>query len=180
MNDQLRDDPRYQKHDNRPDLAGEHPVGDTLQIIAAVLFFAAILLDFFIFGYPQRFNKLISFWMRLPVSIACFVFSGWLMQRGLKIVFGEYREEPIMITGDIFGWMRHPVYFSAILVYIGVLLLVLSPLGAIVFVGVLSLYYWLSKEEEERLLNIFGEEYKVYQQEVPMWLPFKLGRKDSR
>ncbi len=176
MNDHLCDDPRYQNHESRPDLAGEHPVGDTYQVIAMVVFIAAIILDFLQLGFPQVLNRLISFWIRLPLSLACFALGGWLALRGIQIVFGEYREEPVMITEQMFSRVRHPIYLGAILVYVGVLLLVLSPLGAFVFLGVLGLYHWLAKDEESRMLDLFGDQYRAYQREVPMWLPFKFGK----
>ena len=176
MNDQLRDDPRYQNHESRPDLAGEHPVGDTYQLIAMLVFVAAILLDYFLLGFPQKFGSMVSLWARLPFSLALFALGGWLALHGIQVVFGEYREEPIMITYDMFGWMRHPIYLGAILIYVAVLLLVPSLIGFIVWLGVLGLYQWLARHEENLMLVIFGDQYREYQQRVPMWLPLKFGK----
>ena len=178
MNDKLRDDPRYQHHENRPDLAGEHPVGDTYQLIAILVFIAGVLLDFLLLGFPQKFNSQLPFWMRLPFSLVCIASGGWLALRGIQIVFGEYREEPVMLTEHMFACMRHPIYLGAVLIYVGVLILTLSPLGMLVFIGVLGLYQWLAKDEERRMLAIFEEDYREYQRKVPMWLPFKLCKKD--
>lgn len=54
MNNHLKEDPRYQNHESRPDLAGEHPVGDTYQMIALLIFIAVVILDFFLLGNPQK------------------------------------------------------------------------------------------------------------------------------
>jgi methanethiol S-methyltransferase len=178
MNDKLRNDPRYQNHESRPDLAGEHPVGDTYQLIAMIVFIAVVLLDYFLLGFPQRFNNSLSIWARLPFSLAIFALGGWLALRGIQIVFGEYREKPVMITEHMFGWVRHPIYLGAILIYAAVLLLVLSPLGGLAFIGVISLYQWLARDEEKRMLGIFGEKYRAYKRSVPMWLPYKFGKQD--
>lgn len=177
MNNHLKEDPRYQNHESRPDLAGEHPVGDTYQMIALLIFIAVVILDFFLLGNPQKLNSMVSLWARLPFSLAIFALGGWLALHGIQIVFGEYREDPIMITEGMFGWMRHPIYLGAILIYVAVLLLVLSPLGAVVFLGVLGVYHWLAGHEEKLMLGIFGDQYREYQRSVPMWLPLKLGKK---
>ncbi|BBB48979.1 methyltransferase family protein [Pelolinea submarina] len=176
MQKDLKNDPRYQNHESRPDLAGEHPVGDTWQGIGMLVFIAAAVLDYFLLGNPQRFNQQISFWARLPFSLALFGLGVWLALRGIQVVFGEYREEPVMITEDLFAYMRHPVYLGSILLYLAVLLLVLSPLAGLVWLGILGLYHWLAKYEEGRMLGIFGERYRAYQQHVPMWLPIKFNK----
>ena len=176
MNNNLRDDPRYQNHESRPDLAGEHPVGDTYQLIAMLVFIAALILDYILLGFPQRVYQVISLWVRLPVSLTLFAIGGWLALHGIQVVFGEFREKPVMITEGMFGWMRHPIYLGAILIYIAFLTLVPSLLGFIVWLGVLGLYQWLAWHEEKLMLALFGEQYRAYQQRVPMWLPLKLGK----
>jgi protein-S-isoprenylcysteine O-methyltransferase Ste14 len=133
-------------------------------------------LDYFLLGNPQHFNRLISFWARLPFAIALFGLGAWLALHGIQVVFGEYREEPVMITNDLFAYMRHPVYLGAILLYVAVLLLVLSPLAGLVLLAVLGLYQWLAKYEEDRMIGIFGDRYREYQKRVPMWLPVKFNK----
>lgn len=174
MAEDLRNDPRYQDHERRPDLAGEHPVGDTYQLIAMLVFIAACILDYFLLGFPQQFNRMLSIWIRLPFSMALLVLGAWLGLRGIQVVFGEYREEPVMLTGWMFAYMRHPIYLGTILIYIAVLLLVMSPLAGLIWLGVLGLYHWLAKHEEKLMGNLFGDEYRAYQRRVPMWLPIKL------
>jgi protein-S-isoprenylcysteine O-methyltransferase Ste14 len=169
----LRNDPRYQDHERRPDLAGEHPVGDTYQLIGMLVFITACTLDYFLVGWAQRLSALVPLWVRLPLSLVFLVLGGWLALRGIQVVFGEYREEPVMLTEWMFAYMRHPIYLGAILIYVAVLVFVMSPLGLLVWLGVLGLYQWLAKHEEDLMTGIFGDEYRAYQQRVPMWLPFK-------
>jgi methanethiol S-methyltransferase len=65
-------------------------------------------------------------------------------------------------------YVRHPLYFSTFL-FIWSLWLVYP---------YLSLLYTLIalKFEEEKLLVEFGEEYETYRKEVPMILPWRLGK----
>ncbi len=177
MNPHLRDDPRYKDHERRPDLAGEHPLGDTCQLIALMIFLIAGLLDYFLIGFPQKLNNLVSISWRLPISLVLLTIGGWLALHGIRVVFGDYHEDPIMITVDLFARMRHPIYLGAILIYIAVLVLSLSVMASIAWIGVLAMYQWLAKDEERRMLKVFGEDYRTYQQRVPMWLPFQLRKR---
>jgi protein-S-isoprenylcysteine O-methyltransferase Ste14 len=52
-------------------------------------------------------------------------------------------------------------------------------LAFVVFLGVLPLYQWLARYEEKLMLGIFKEDYRDYQQRVPMWLPIRLGKKSD-
>ena len=169
----LRDDPRYQNHERRPDLAGEHPVGDTYQLIGMLAFITACALDYFLLDWARHLSALVPLWVRLPLSLAFLALGGWLSLRGIQVVFGEYREKPVMLTEWMFAYMRHPIYLGAILIYVAVLLFIWSPLGLLVWLGVLGLYQWLAKHEENLMIGIFGDEYRAYQQRVPMWLPLK-------
>lgn len=165
------DEELYKDHMNRPDLAGEHPVGDTLQLIALILFTIAIAIDYFFFHSYRIFGGMIPLIVRLPVGIFLIAFGGWLALRGIQIVFSDLRPDPIMLTEGMFSRVRHPIYLGAMLVYIGVLSLTLSLFGAAVFILVAILYQWLAKHEEELMLDIFGKEYREYIRQVPMWLP---------
>jgi len=161
----------YKDHENRPDLAGEHPFGDTLQLIMLIIFIAAIAADYFFFRTYQLFDDRISFMVRLPIGLVLIAFGGWLALYGIQIVFRDLRPEPIMITEGMFSKVRHPIYLGAMLVYLGVLCLTLSLVGAIVFLFVMLVYQWLAKHEEKLMLGIFGDTYRDYIRCVPMWVP---------
>ncbi len=48
----------------------------------------------------------------------------------------------------------------------------LSPLAFLVWLGAIYLYYRLSKYEEKRLVELFGDAYRDYQAKVPMMFPW--------
>lgn len=171
MTNDLRNDPRYQHHGSRPDLAGEHPRGDFYQFIAMIVFLAAIAADYFWIGLAPQVNDLINFWVRLLLGVLVAGFGGFLALYGIYLVFNEYTEEPRMITRRIFSFVRHPVYLGALLIYLGALIFTMSPLGLLVFIGVFFLYDWLAEDEEQRMEEVFGDRYLGYKREVPRWLP---------
>ena len=161
----------YKDHEYRPDLAGEHPLGDTLQLIMLIIFTVAIAADYFFLRTYQLLEDKIPFMVRVPIGLVLIAFGGWLALYGIQIVFRDLRPEPIMITEGMFSKVRHPIYLGAMLVYLGVLCLTLSLIGAIVFLFVMLVYQWLAKHEEKLMLGIFGDTYRDYIQRVPMWVP---------
>ena len=177
MNDQLKNDPRYINHESRPDLAGEHPQGDRYQLYAFILFTAAVLIDHFLLGWASGFRSVIPFSARLPIALLIVVFGLFLSISGIHTVFSEYTEHPRMITSGLFSFVRHPVYLGALLVYIGMLAFLLSPLALIVFIAIFFLYDWLALDEEARMLKVFGSRYEDYRRLTPKWLP-KLFRRN--
>ena len=168
---QVIDEELYKNHENRPDLAGEHPIGDLLQLIAAILFIAVIILDYIFLKTTNYLGGVIPLYIRLPLGLGILAFGGWLALRGIQIIFREYRLEPVMITEGMFSKVRHPVYLGAMLVYVGIIILTLSLFGVIVFIFVMLLYHWLAKYEERLMIGIFSEAYQEYIKRVPMWLP---------
>ena len=171
MNNQLKNDPRYRSHDSRPDLAGEYPQGDRLQLLMFVLFVIAVLADHFFLGWAYSLRNLVPFGVRLPVSLVFILLGGFLSLFGIHSVFSEYTEEPRIYTSGLFSYVRHPVYLGALLIYIGLLVFFLSPLAFLIFIAVILLYDWLARDEEARMLKIFGARYKEYICQTPRWLP---------
>ncbi len=74
-----------------------------------------------------------------------------------------------------FGVIRNPLYFSYFLMIFGILIFAgvvwFSILG-IAFFG--FLFYHIVKYEEEILGEKFGDEYKMYLEKVPAWIPFRV------
>lgn len=114
--------------------------------------------------------------MMLIGNIFIFVGLGLLIA-GWRQVY-RARKENRLATDGVYAISRHPQYTGIILAIFGegvvhwptVISLVLFPV--IVFA-----YYTLAKKEEREMLAAFGEEYRKYQQRVPMLIP-RFRRKD--
>lgn len=159
------------RHEGRDDLTGEHTIGDGGQIILAVLFAIVWVLDTFFLKATTDLNGCIPLGIRMPFGIVLLVLSGYLARAGMSVVFGEKREMPAVIKKGVFGVVRHPIYLSEILLYLGFCLISVS-LAALCVVCVAVLFlYLISRYEEKLLLARFGESYKEYMQEVGMWIP---------
>ena len=153
------------------DLTGEHAVSDAGQVVLACLFAATWIADTFFFKYTTSLNQYVPLGARIPSGVVLLVLSGYLAKTGLSIVFGEEREEPGVIRNSVFGVVRHPVYLSEILLYLGFLMLSISLAAAVVWVVAIGFLHCISRYEERLLLARFGEDYEKYMREVPMWFP---------
>ncbi len=81
------------------------------------------------------------------------------------------RQQPGVIKESIFSVVRHPIYLSEILIYLGFLMLSISLAAAVVWLVAIGVLHYISRFEERLLLERFGEEYEQYMREVPMWIP---------
>ena len=153
------------------DLTGEHAVGDAGQIVLACLFAATWIADTFVLKYTTFLNQYVPLGVRILPGVVLLVLSGYLAKTGLSIVFGEEREKPGVIGKSVFGVVRHPVYLSEILLYLGFLMLSISLAAAVVWVIAIGFLHYISRYEERLLLARFGEDYEKYMREVPMWFP---------
>ena len=167
------------KKQERDDLAGEHAFGDTGQMVLACLFAVTWILDTFFFKYTIFLNQYVPPGVGITFGLILLVLSGYLAKAGLSIVFGEERGKPGVIRKSVFGIVRHPVYLSEILLYLGLLMLSLSLAAAVVWVIAIGFLHHISRYEEKLLLARFGDEYEQYMREVPMWIP-RLRKRSER
>ena len=167
---------QHRRDSGRDDLAGENPLGDTLQIIFFLVFMAVWIMDSFVFKHSTFLADRIAWYIRWPAGVIILVFAYLLAQSGLKVVFGESRETPHVITYGAFSLVRHPIYLGAILVYLGMILMTLSLFSAALWVLIIGFYWYISRYEELLLIDIFGDEYRDYKKKVPMLFPLKLSK----
>ena len=77
-----------------------------------------------------------------------------------------------LVTGGAYGFVRHPVYVGALLIWCGLSLCFLSVVAAVLTaLYVLPAYLLYMRSEEAMMLDSFGDQYSRYRQEVPMLLP---------
>ena len=164
----------HRRHAGREDLTGEHRLGDTVQIILLVLFLAVWILDSFLLGFSTFLVESMSWFIRWPVGVILLIFALYLVQSGLKAVFGKPQETPHVITGGVFSVVRHPIYLGEILVYAGMVCLTVSLASAALLVVIIAFYCYISRYEEKLLTQRFGDEYREYMRNVPMLFPIKI------
>ena len=170
------EDPGLFSQRNRPDLIGEHRLGDAGQLILLVLFLVIWVLDSFVLSYSTRMINIIPWYIRYPLAIAVMVFAGYLARSGLRTVFGEVKPEPQVYSTGVFSIVRHPIYLGSILTYLGFIFFTLSLASFLFWILIIIFYFYISRYEERLLLKHFGDQYREYQSRVPMLFPFKIRR----
>lgn len=89
---------------------------------------------------------------------------------GMEVAETHCKPNKLETTG-IYSTVRHPQYLGWILSHIG-LSTFLSAWYSMLFTPILiTLIYLISKKEEDELIREFGEEYRDYQEKVPMLIP---------
>jgi len=162
--------------EGRDDLTGEHGFGDAGQAICALLFFVVWAGDSFFLRYTTQLNEIVPSVVRKPIGIVILCLSAYCALSGLRIVFSEVRDTPSVIRKGVFGLVRHPIYFSEVLLYLGLFLLHMSLAAGLVGIGAAVFLHYLSRYEERLLLKRFGDDYQSYMHDVGMWIP-RLRRK---
>ncbi|MCD6600145.1 MAG: isoprenylcysteine carboxylmethyltransferase family protein [Dehalococcoidia bacterium] len=161
---------------HRDDLVGEHKISDVGQMVLACLFMAIWIADSFFFKRTTGLDQYMPLGVKIPLGLVLLILSGYLAKTGLSIVFGEKRQKPDVIKKSVFSVVRHPIYLSEILLYLGLLMLNMSLAAVVIWVIAIGFLHYISRHEEKLLLARFGEEYGQYMREVPMWIP-RLRRK---
>ena len=160
------------KHKDHENLAGEHPLGDKGQFILFIIFLAVWISDSFIFHYSDFITQYIPIFLRILIGAIILAFSAYLISASHKLLFDANSEEPMVVRKGAYGLVRHPIYLSSILLYLGLFCFTLSISTAIILIITLWFYHFIASYEEKLLLEKFGEAYHGYQSEVPMWLPW--------
>jgi len=164
---------------HRDELTGEHTFGDAGQLIIAVCFLVVWVLDSFVLKYTTYLNDYIPLAVQITLGVIILVVAVYMARTGMNIVFNEVRETPGVIRKGLFGVVRHPIYISEMLLYLGLLFIRTSLAAAAIWIIAIGFLHYLSKYEEKLLLERFGDDYRKYMKDVPMYLPRLRRRKEK-
>jgi len=159
------------KHPHQHNLTGEHPNSDTGQVLLALGFFTIWIADTFFLKASTFLNNHVSIFIRTASGIFFLCLAIYLAIAGLSAMFGEMQDKPEVVRKSVFNFVRHPVYLSEILLYLGFLMLSMSLLAAAVWIISILFLDYIARHEERLLLERFGEAYGQYMKDVPMWIP---------
>lgn len=91
---------------------------------------------------------------------------------GLKQLAGKQEKKGKLHTSGLYGIVRHPLYFSMILIVSGYLLYSFH-LSNLIFALCTFAYLLVgTKMEEAKLVETFGRDYLTYRHRVKMLIPF--------
>ena len=101
-----------------------------------------------------------------------FVFIGLiLLISGWREIY-HARQEKSLVTTGIYRLMRHPQYTGIFIAIFGEGVVHWPTIFSLTaFPIIVVMYSLLAKKEERDMLKKFGEQYRKYQQRVPMFIP---------
>jgi len=158
-------------YEHRNDLAGEFKWGDIGQIIFLFVFVIGLISDLLLFNFSNFIQNFFPWYFQIIIFLFLFFTAGYFSQRSHKIIFQEERKGLIIIKSDVYARIRHPMYFGFILIYLAFVILSLSIIAFIIFIIICIFYYYISRYEEQLLIEKIGDEYKDYMKKVPMFIP---------
>ncbi len=156
---------------HRDDLTGEYKFGDAGQLIIFICFLVVWIGDSFFLKYTTFLNDYIPLAVQITVGTILLLIAFVMARSGMKIVFGKVREKPGVIRKRIMGVVRHPIYLSEMLFYLSLLFFRTSLAALAIWIIAVWFLYYISRFEEKLLLERFGDDYRRYMKEVPMYFP---------
>ncbi len=162
---------KRKSYEKRVDLAGENVWGDVGQLILFIVFIVGIILDLVFLRIGQSVVESVPLFLRIIVALPVLIISGYLAQSGLKIVFREERSKLVVIRTGVFSLVRHPIYLGSMLLYLGFIILSMSVIAFGIWIIIIVFYVYISRYEENILIDKLGEKYEQYMRDVSMFIP---------
>lgn len=75
------------------------------------------------------------------------------------------------VVGGIYSFIRHPQYLSLAMAGIGLSILWPRFLVVVLWLAMVLIYYFLSRDEERRMLKAHGDDYRLYMERTGMFIP---------
>jgi len=159
------------KEPKHPSMSKEFPRTDLILSLSAVLFFLIWVLDSFILRLSGRFTDFVPDIVRIALFGGLEISAIILGLRSHESLFGEKKVDFNLITDGAFAYVRHPLYLSILLTYLGFVFGSMSLVSLIPWICYAILFDKMATYEEEDLVRIFGDAYIEYQKKVPKWFP---------
>jgi protein-S-isoprenylcysteine O-methyltransferase Ste14 len=150
---------------------GEHPFGDIGQIICFAVFIVIWSADSFIFHYSTFLSKYIHIYIRAAVSLAVFAGIVKLLKSSHNVIHEEAAQHLRLLTGGVYGFVRHPMYMGVLLFYESLIILTFSLISLAFYLLIFLFYNYIAGYEEKILIEKYGEEYILYKKQTGRWIP---------
>ena len=115
-------------------------------------------------------------------SVVIHMISNGLMLTGLILMGAGWRRihgaKGVLVTDGLYARMRHPQYTALVMVSIGMLVQWPTIITVATWPLLITIYYRLARGEEREAEERFGDAYRAYRAQVPMFVP-RVGRPAS-
>lgn len=149
----------------------EAPNSHIIQGVSPIVFIIIWFLDSQVFRFSTYLNIFVLFPIRLILFIIVFAISITFIMFSHRTLFKSHEPSNKLITGGVLRYVRNPMYFGILLIYVAFLVLSISLIGIGLFIIIFLVYNWMVNYEEKILEDIFGDEYREYKSKVSKWIP---------
>lgn len=156
------------KHAN---MGKEFPHTDQILPLSAIVFFLIWGLDSFIFKLSAQFTNFIPDIVQITLFIILELSAIVLGIYSHRALFEQEREKYTLITNGVFAHVRHPLYLSVLLAYLGFTFVSMSIVSLIPWTFYIILFDKMATYEEKDLTKILGDKYLEYRKKIPKWIP---------
>lgn len=109
------------------------------------------------------------------LSASLMLLGGAAMIAGLIIMGKAWRQihkaNGQLVTSGLYRRVRHPQYSGLFLIIAGAFIQWPTLITVVMLPVLLLMYYRLARREEREMESRFGDQYGIYQQQVPMFWP---------
>src|SRR5262249_46078296 len=99
------------------------------------------------------------------------------LQQVLQNLAGKSPSEPRFKVPGFYAFVRHPIYLGFIIAFWATPTMTL---GHLLFAAVTTAYIFVGiMLEEHDLIELFGDQYRQYRQQVGMLIPYRRSRVDQ-
>ncbi len=159
----------------------EYPFSHLIQCLCLIAFFMIWILDSFIFHFSTDLTSIIPLLIKVPLFLSTLVVAIIILRLSHDALFNsghtekqendDHHHPDELIETGILAHVRHPLYLGILLAYVAFILLTLSIISFILWIGIFLIYDLMASFEEKQLERMFGETYFEYKKRVPKWIP---------
>jgi protein-S-isoprenylcysteine O-methyltransferase Ste14 len=149
---------------------GEHPFGDSGQLILLALSLLIWVGDSFFLKISTFLSDHISLYIRLVILGLLIVTAVYLIRSGHVVAKHEQGSTGVVSTGA-FQYVRHPLYLGSIMFYLGLTVSTASLFSLGLVVLIFFFYDYIASYEEKLLEDRFHEDYRNYKIKTGKWVP---------
>jgi protein-S-isoprenylcysteine O-methyltransferase Ste14 len=142
-----------------------------LIVIVFVRFDKSGALSFFRFSFQSFFSFLIPGSVLTVLGLFGAVWARFYLGRNWS-GYATYKENQTLVTTGPYRYVRHPIYTSMILMFIGTILYYGALFISIFFVILGISFILRTRKEEEIMIKLFGEKYTEYMKRTKRLIPF--------
>ena len=149
---------------------GEHPWGDTGQLILFLCFMIVWVGDSFFLRISTSPSASLPLSIRLFIMILAMIIGVYLAKEGHVVASREHSPPGVVSTGA-FRYVRHPLYLASLLFYFGLAASTTCLFSFGLLVVIFFFYNYIARYEEKLLEERYGEDYLLYKKNTGRWIP---------